>query len=382
MKRIFHISIFMALFSAQFILVNPADAGAADVASWKNFFVTQIGSESIGDNARYAKQMGYSSIGIRSGNVLNYRSIPDLSGLKFFLVDPHLYRYPVLSNRARNIVTTQSYSSADMDFYNQNMAWKSTAAFPNNLATGWWMSATEFCVGWDFQQQAVIDSVVEKIITLARDMEDPDSSFTFGGYMVDVPRLTGDFNIWNGTDNDGVTLSTWTGSDSSLLHGTITHEYATHSEGMAAYYKKLNTRMKQEFPDAKWVLHPWRISNTVANTDEWIQTIKSRDDRDELTPDMLFQEKAGTEFADGDWDSTAAAGVKITRDRVGISQPNRGEGINDVNNRLYAVKTAINGSWCNFFKRHSVNPATSLTEVYPRLKLIRLIPNWDNLNGI
>ena len=255
--------------------------------------------------------------------------------------------------------------------------------FPDNIASGLFHSASNFAICWDFQQQAVIDYVVEQFISLAKSYEDTSLPFTFGGYMVDVPRLSGDFNIYDANKsnlNTGVTLSYWTGSDSGLVHGTITHEYATYTEGNAAFRKQLNTRMRQEWPDARCIFEPYWLYST-SKLDEYIYSIKDRTDKDELTPDMLSQEHSGTEFVDDD--NNFNSGVNITKDRVGNSQS--GE-VDEYKNRLFAAKAGINGAWYNWFGRFGgrgdMPDFQSITEVYPRLKLIRCLPNWDNLNNV
>ena len=165
------------------------------------------------------------------------------------------------------------------------MAWKSNASFPNNMATGWWQTdpsgnPRKFSAMWDLQQQAVIDRLVEKIITVFRSYEDTSLPFTFAGYMIDVFKLTGDFYRWDvpSSSNILVNLSYWTGANSSLVHDSITHEYATYTDGMAAYYKRLNTRMKQEFPAAKWITEQYFIYNQSITYDDGIIQIKNRAD--------------------------------------------------------------------------------------------------------
>ena len=154
-------------------VLSLAEASADE--SWKKFVVIQIGNASAAVHTRYAKQIGYDSIGIRLGYVPEYRNNPDFIGLKFLLIDPQYYRTPVLPVHSRNIDTTltsrlsstQAYSQSDMDFYNQNMVWKSTGPFPNNLATGWWTSdVTGFGVRMDFQQQVVIKFQLKTRLTL------------------------------------------------------------------------------------------------------------------------------------------------------------------------------------------------------------------------
>src|SRR3990167_6091184 len=271
------------------------------------------------------------------------------------------------------------------------MAWKSNDPFPNNMASGPFSSSTIFVAMWDFQQQAIIDEVVEKCMTLFHSYEDavgPTSvayPFTFAGYMIDEPKLIGDFYRWSTNTNSDVPtdLTYWTGKNSSLIHGTITHEYATYSEGMAAFYKKLNTRMKEDFPDAKWILQPWRIYNATGfgTWAEWVYQISGRSDKDQLTPDMLSQEEPSTLFVDDN--NIYNSGMNITKDMVGISQVSQSA---EYENRLYNAKAAINGGWSNWFGLFGQGKNTpyfnTITDVYPRLKLVRCIPNWDNLNNV
>ncbi|MDG5997819.1 MAG: hypothetical protein E3K33_12885 [Candidatus Brocadia sp.] len=364
---------------------KTASAQSSD-NGWKNFYgISWRGTPA--DNIRYAKQMGYDYIAINSNvSTSNYRGNPNAAGLKFYIIDPHWYS-SVLSGHSRTIDTTRSYTAAEKAWYEQHMVWKSYEPFPNNLATGWFFgNPSIISIMWDFQQQAVIDEVVEKAITLFRSYEDTNLPFTFAGLADDVGIFTGPFFYWD-NDNIQVTLAHWTGVDSGLVHSNITHEYATYTEGMAAYYKQLTARMRQEFPDAKWIMEPARLydnRNTIYNwyIDEWIDQVKDRADRSELTPDMLTQETGnGTQFVDDS--NNFNSGLSITRDEVGVSQSSR---VAENENRLLAAKAGINGAWYNWFGRFggadTMPNFQTITAVYPRLKLIRCLPNWDNLNNV
>lgn len=388
MKRTPGYFAFILFVFSQVFCFNQNLTIAEDWSSWKNFYgITWV--DTPANHAKYAKQMGYDSIAIKnqwsSKYVSTYRNNSDLSGLKFYLINPHTY-YHVMSNHSLTINTTSTYSQADQDFYNQNMVWKSNDPFPNNLATGWFGSSTSFQVAWDFQQQSVIDSVVENIITYAKSLEDQTTGFTFGGYMIDTPILCGNFFTWDSTQNKSVrtNLTGWTGADSGLVHDTITHEYSTYSDGVAAFYKTLNTRMRQEFgTGTKWILEPWKIyiGNNNSTTDEWVYQIKDRSDYTDLTPDMIMAQAGGTEFVDDTRNFTS--GPNITKDMVGISQRSKAE---EYENRLYAAKAGINGAWYNWFGQFGdgggMPKFQSITDVYPRLKLVRCIPNWDNLHAV
>ncbi|OQY97664.1 MAG: hypothetical protein B6D35_14630 [Candidatus Brocadia sp. UTAMX2] len=365
---------------------KTASAQSAD-NGWKNFYgISWRGTPA--DNIRYAKQMGYDYIAInQNASTSDYRGNPNAAGLKFYIEDPFWYA-TVLSGHGRNIDTTRSYTAAERAWYEQRMVWKSNDTFPYNLATGCFNFGTPTIISimWDFQQQAVIDEVVEKVIALFRSYEDASLPFTFAGFIDDVSILTGHFFIWENNDNVQTTLANWTGVDSGLVHSNITHEYATYTEGLAAYYKQLTARMRQEFPNAKWIMEPGRVyfnGNSIYNwvIDECIYQIKDRADRNELTPDMLSQESGnGTWFID---DINFNSGVSITRDEVGISQISQ---VDESQNRLFAATCGINGAWYNWVGRfggvETMPDFQRITAVYPRLKLIRCLPNWDNLNNI
>jgi len=355
----------------------------ANEMDFKNIYgVTESGD--IAENVKYAKQMGYDCIVINPfSKPKEYRNNPNCANLKYYLLDPQWYPQ-ILSNFSRYIDITESITDEAKKFYNRYMVWKSNEAFPYNLATGNHLSgtATKFAVLWDFQQQAVIDFVVEKIIRLAKSYEFSSQPFTFAGYIIDEPKLAGNFfRLDKNGNNIPTTLSHWTGMDSGLIHNSITHEYATYSEGTAAFYKKLRERMKEAFDHPKWIIQSTLLYNEVDNS-EWIYQIKDRTDKNELTPDMLFQKSPlNTDYVDDI--NIFNSGIVITKNMVGISQSSE----NDLyKNLLFTAKSGINGAWYNWFG--CINNADtkqnfdSILDIYPRLKLIKCLPNWDNLNNV
>ena len=376
MKRIFYLQIFLILLGTQLICVNPTTAAAEDWSSWKNFYAV-CWVDGAQNNIKYAKQMGYDYIGINNLATADYSYnwIANRAGLKFYLVNPYWNKQYVFQGYDNIIPMNRSYTIAEKNFFEKYMAWKSTDAFPNNLATGWFDGAADRPYAQlDFQQQAVVDYAVEKIVLAARSFENTSIGFSFAGVMFDVPRLKGDFHVW---PNTWVNMSYWTGSDSSLLHGGITHEYATYQDGLAAFFKKLKTRIKQAFPNSKLIHEPYKLYRDDWD-DEWIKQIKDRTDKNELTPDFLSQEGGGTEFVDDVRNFNS--GVSITKDMVGSSQPLNWS--TDNQNRKIAAVAGINGAWYNWFGRLGDMSVRSITAVSPSLKLIRVLPNWDNLNNI
>lgn len=319
------------------------------------------------DNARYAKQMGYGYV----ANQSNMRTLPEAQGLKFYMINPELTAAPV----STKIDTTKTYSPQERAFYEQTLTWKNESAqFPNNIASGWWFDDQNFLIVYDFQQQAIIESVVELIITRAKNLENPANSYTFAGMMWDVQDLKGDF--WTGHGDAGgkfVDLSFWTGED-SCASSNHQHDYANYSDGKAAFYKRLYQRTRQEFNDPKFIGEPFLVYQ------RWIEQLETRVDALELMPDMLTQEMSGTQFMDDD--RIYASGL-ITRDRVGLSTPRTFE---HQENLVYTATAATNGSWYNWFGKFggdgNMPNYQNVYEVPARLQLIRVIPGWDNLNQV
>lgn len=266
-----------------FTLLSAANADD----NWKNWYAITWRDTSA-NIVRYTNQMGYDYIGVRDFDFNKYKNNPDCRGKKFYVVNPHMAStlYDNLPGRnslgttagAGSVIDTSlNYTQEQIDWYNQRMVWKSKEPFPNNLATGWFPNKNNpvrFHPMWDVQQQAVIDELIEGIIKHIRKYESQSLPFTFAGYIVDVPRISGDFFYFNGSQQSMTKLSHWTGTDSGLIHDTITHKYSTYTEGWAAFYKQLNTRLRHELPGAKWIIEPALLYSASA-PDEWYIVLKT-----------------------------------------------------------------------------------------------------------
>ncbi|BBO17633.1 conserved hypothetical protein [Candidatus Brocadia pituitae] len=363
------------LFTQSFFISQQVTASEQ---GYRNYYGMAGNTKPDGD-IKYARQMGYEYIAINpSVSPKEYHRNTECAGLKFYLVNPHFYPQ-VLAGYERDIDITKPVSEAAKEYYNQRMVWRSNDPFPHNLATGYQHAgdAEKISVIWDFQQQAVIDEVVEQIIRLAKSYEDEGLPFTFGGYIMDEPRLEGEFyRLDEKGKNIPVGLSYWTGTDSGLVHDTITHEYATYSDGKVAFYRQLRARLAEEFENPRWIVQPSVLYSEV-DTDEWIYQIKDRADKDALTPDMLSQKHGGhADFVDEE--KNFNSGVDITKDAVGISQSGEAD---EYKNRLFAAKAGIHGAWYNWCG-DGMPEFHDISEIHPRLKLIRCLPNWDNLNKV
>jgi hypothetical protein len=322
------------------------------------------------NHLRFAKQMGYRHVVVTGfpSSFEKYRNDPNAQGMRFLVETPE---YAVLPTE-RGLELTRKYTPEEIATWERYYVWKSRDPFPNNIATGWFFAKTNFSATLDLQQQAVIDEMVDRVMRRIREMEDPAKGFTFGGVWWDVADLRGDF--WNKNQEEGghpVGLEEWTGKDSGLLHPGITHQYATYTEGRAAFYRQLFARIRREYPRSKLIMEPYKPY------EDWIQKVEKRPDRQELMPDMLEQESYGTQFVD---DPRIFASGLITPDRMSSATPDH-EG--EYENRLMAARAALKGAWFNWSGRFggtgNMPPYQDIIEVPARLQLIRVLPNWDNL---
>lgn len=330
---------------------------------FRNFYgIVWVGSPH--ENLLYAKQMGYDYVFYQKGMEKDSLS----NGLYFYIESPE---YSVYN---RNIYTNRQYPPEQVHFAETHYAlMNNSRPFPGNIARGWFFDPHTFVAQLDLQQQKVISWAIDSIINYVQSIEAQNPKFRFGGYAWDVPQPPGDF--WDTIQNPGrqITLAHWTGGDFGIKHPDVTHDFQTYSEGRINYYKQLYQETRKVFPHAKFMMEPYRIY------DDWIQPVSNRSDAAEVTPDLLTQEKFGTEFAD---DERIFNSGLIAPDHVASTTPDR---FGEADNRLFAAKAALKGSWFSWYGRFGgtgdMPGFQSVKEVPARLKLIRMLPNWENLNG-
>ena len=371
---------------------------------WKNFYGYSGtgGVDGANEVANYAKQMGYYSIVVKdtyASLLNNYRTNQLFNGLYYIVNDPYYQKdcfkgvlgWETKNHRSflRSAVATMPAS--DKAFYEGYMVWKSlTESFPDQINTGYRNNNNEIAVMWDFQQQRVIDYVVARSMEQFAAYDSGNNNFHFGGFVLDEPSLSGDFCVWNTSLNrlDYVNLQyminggTWNVNASSYLHSGITHEYSSYIEGRAQFMKTLISTMKATYPNAKFIGDPYDLYKVLPalNPAEYLWQIKDRADIAQLMPDMLLQERANTDFADSALPYTIPG---FTKDISGIRQNSQ---VNEPENRLYAAKAAIQGSWYHFVRRlggsGNMPNWMAITEIPASHKMIRIVPNWDNVNTI
>ncbi len=329
-----------------------------DLPDYRNFYGV-IWKGTANENLTFAKQMGYTYVIYQSG----MEKDPLSNDLYFYIESPEYQIYN------RQINTTASYNSAQLDFYQKYCTLRSSAAFPNNLAPGWYFSSTVFSVELDYQQKNVINWTIKNVLAYAKSIEAVNPRFHFAGWAWDVPDISGDF-YYNGRQS---TLAPWTGGDYGVVFPGTTHEYSTYSDGKAAYYKALFDSTRVKYPNAKTIMQPWTIY------DSWISKIKNRADAKYITPDLLMEENVDTVFIDDQRIySTSLIDKAHTSENLNIDS--------EITNRKIAAKLALNQMWYYYFGNLPPSPSgvaaySSITEVPMRIKLIVELPNWENLNN-
>jgi hypothetical protein len=315
------------------------------------------------ENLTYAKQMKYDYVFYQKGMENDTLS----NGMYFYLETPEYFTYDI------NLDVNKKYSDKEISFYENYCTLKNSSnPFPYNIATGWFFTKTTFNPILDFQQQKVISYSIDSIINLIKKIVTQNPNFHFGGLAWDVPNLSGDF--WNSIQPPGnqITLKTWTGGDFGIENLHVKHDYSTYSEGHVQYYKQIYSRIRHQYPNAKFIMEPYYIY------EDWISQIMNRPDAKLIMPDLLSQEGPGTEFVN---DSRIYANSLITKDRVASTTPNM---FSEEDNRTVAAQAAINGAWFSWYGRFGgtgdMPDYQSISEVPPRLKLIRVLPNYENIN--
>lgn len=314
------------------------------------------------DNIKYAQNMGYDYVMYQSG----MENCPGPINLHFYYEGPDAVQ-PIWSIDYNTVYTQQQ-----IDLYNKWFTWKDTnSTFPYNLATGWWYSKTSFHPVPNLQQQWIITELINHSLDNVKNKERPAKGFLFGGWSWDVPQLDGDF--WSAAQTGGngqqVTVKYWTGSCSGK---NLNNDYACYIDGKAEMYKQLFQATRQIYPNMKVYLEPYNIWN------DYLRGISNRSDKQELLPDYLCSESARIDFVNDPKVLAIMPANKMCSDTPDTSD--------HLENVKIAGTLAVKGAWFTWFGRMggsgTFQLVTSIRLLPDRLKLLRQLPNWDNLNGV
>lgn len=322
------------------------------------------------ENLAYARQMGYEYVFYQVGMELDSLS----NGMGFYIETPEYITYNRLIDQRKK------YSEKEKQFYENYCVLKDTLhAFPDNLATGWvWLNKKNnnvypFTVLLDFQQEKVIAYTVDSIMNYVTGITARNPKFKFTGFAWDDPRPTGDF--WDTAKSvlKQVNLSFWTNKNGGAHYNSTSVNYDTYTDGHLAFYKELYKAARKINANAHFISEPYHIIG------DWIEPIENRADKKEITPDIISQESKGTDFVDD---------PKIYNSgllRKGFFISSTPDVFDEESNRLIAAKAAINGSAFVWFGRFggtgNMPDYKNISEVPDRLKLVRALTTWENLNG-
>lgn len=349
-----------------------------DELSRYNCFGICWSGRNIDDILSYAKQMGYSYVFYRPG----MEKSPLASDLFFYIETPETSVCWTLGVDS-TISPAKAYTEVQKDTYQRYFSLRNaSAAFPDNMAPGWTRPGTSaFTVLPDWQQQRAIDYFVAQVTAYAKTLERPEKKFLAAGVAWDVPQLRGDFH--GGGTQDA--LVTWTGKDSTALFSGCAHQYNSYTKGTSAYYLALRQSLKAQFPGRRltYIYEPYDFYNS------WFVDLETLDrtTRDMLMEDALVTQECGvekwatgTEFVD---DARVYKKSLVAKNHAGSTTPDNHD---LANNKKIAGKAAINGAWFNWYGRFSGSgdqaAMRNIREVPNWLQLIRLVANWDNLNGV
>ena len=256
---------------------------------------------------------------------------------------------------------------------------------PPNIAVGWIGSNLVGHTMPDFQQRVVIDSLVKTVVELARESDNPDNDFRFAGCAWDVPARWVEY-YRNETASETVARQQRPipggSSDpnaSAVWHPAITLDYSTLGEGVLRYYLHLKKALQREFPDRTiyFIYEPWTPKR-------WTSALEasplSQSERRLIAGDALFSESPSLTFLEQPALGEITATGWFTKNSLGSTTPNLE---NDYDKHLehLRVLAGVHGVWFNSFGRFD-GGGTDIATRARELVLARLIPHWDNLNGV
>ena len=368
----------LLIFSAASLFGAEAGPAKYELSDYRNIMGLCWTKDSAEDLFTYARNMGHTHVIYKGGMELS----PLAEGMCFYLNDPEftLRRLALDFNRRYS----QEEIGRIQDSY---VVVRPEKPFPENMATSWYEPPNFRNLTLDFQQQKVIDDTVNMAAEKLRKIERSRPGFRAAGFSWDVPHPSGNFRMppkLNVSDihhaqGREVTLAYWTGRDGTDPFPGRTHEYGTYSEGKLAYYDAMRREGLKINPNFKMIAEPYRIYGS------WIKRL-SPELADKMRAlgmegyrfDFLMQENDGDEFVSDQ--NIAAAGYDFAH--VASSTPN----ISDTGRMLAeSVAAAARGAWTMWYGRPGGTSNAPnykfIREIPPRLKLLKAIPTWENLNN-
>ena len=387
-------------------------------------------------NMRAAKALGYQYIiDSPTAGWFHFKDHPLATDMRFFVESPEngnasMPLLPTIAQEKLDDFANQSFSrlfnayphiasavsDADLDALRDydNEVWLAYKAvveahfcwadasqeFPRNMAQSWNFSNGTYRFMWDYQQQAVIDYLVDFIRRDLRERENPANNFLYAGLAWDVERR------WFEFDGRLIPYDDETyprpGADpnaSALVHEGISHEYPTFREGVMRFYLAVRSGMEEEFGDTREnliIFEPWSIWGGGGWTADWGGYYRAvleapyltEEERALIVGDYLTAEGPGLNHflpasEGGDLDDLLAAGY-LSSKSLGSSTQDTYDVYYDPNeesNLVYMGVIASTGSWFNNFGAFN-RSGDDITDWPDALVLTRMLANWENIHQV
>ena len=360
--------------------------------NYKNFF--NISSDDVSTStARYARQMGYDYISFKlTGATIDY-SPAVFSGLKFYISNYDEYTKPPNPswwNGELVYANVGSYTAEQIQWLEDYYIWRSAThtSTVNRLAYGGVVTSTKAKPMFCYQSPIVRQYLLDSLASVLRSRLDDRNDIGFAGWIYDEAKIRGAFGTWSGSavTQSVLTALTPNGTDSCVAPSHI-HDYGSYTDSRVEMWSKLRDTMKREYGNyTKMIAEPTRFYRTT--NPEWSEYIYSASQharKSELVMDLYMQEADDLNFLQDQ--NIYSSGMCDSFAVVGNTQHSEhGHNVN----KLIASACGTTGAWYNWFLTYTASGAvsestpdfTQIIEVYPRLKLIRSVPNWDNLNGV
>ncbi|WNR46144.1 carbohydrate binding domain-containing protein [Paenibacillus roseipurpureus] len=345
---------------------------------------------------RYAHAMGYKYVFLEKSQAKQISNSPYKKNLNWYYNDVYKHVRPLSSmslsagtlsdlksrypntfvdwpemSRALNIPelnSLKSYNNAVyMEIKNLYETYftisNTTKSFPDNLLGLRW-SSEAYEPFYDFQKQSVITFLINRIKEDVTAYDDPANNFLFTGIMQDVPEM-------------------YKEADYNVLPANNT----TYKAGWFEFLRQLKDDLIASYPtrSIKFVFEPYRVLDWVNDVNG---TSYSSADKKKILGDYLSAESIQDVVTNP---AITGTGLLANED-VGSSTPDFNP--TELNYTPYALpllgELASNGKFFNWYGRPGPEPYStskadhdaSIMLLSDAMKLARILPNWENLNGV
>jgi hypothetical protein len=393
MNKYIYVYLFIMGFLCASVDANQVNLGQ----EFKNYYAPGLRG-TVADEIRYAKSMGYRYIGILNSSVPADYATATVAGLKFYYITPVRGS---LGTDTYNINT--SYDSTATAWYKTYCIHIDTPGtgthWYDSLGHAWSNDGITYQIMPNYACAGVRQQMIDSMGETMKSYENPGGfDFTCAGFIDDEDGMS--LNVWDGNSNLYYYYNQINAAGNTttvtFAYGTATIEQEggvniTFNRGFAKLMIEFRNALKAFILNPKWITDTaYMYSSNLNITAEFIRTwgeagLTTDGNYKAITPDALHQEH--DDFA---WLNPAAftGTLSVTLDMAGCNQRNEGDEFFTRQIAIAAGTASANTNWFNRFGFNKVGRILpipdfqSIQTVWPRLKLLRVLPNWDNLNNM